>query len=106
MGTRAQIDVRHGKKVSRIYTQFDGFPHNILPAIREAASAGHSKPSSVASVARAIMKQWAVSGGGQMQKLTEDCDDVSYRYILDISSKPWRVRCLAADEMVTGAAVR
>jgi hypothetical protein len=89
MGTRAQIDVRQGKKVIRTYTQFDGFPRNILPALRAAASARHSTPS---RIARAVIKQWGLSGG-EMQIIDEDYGDgLDYRYVVDASSKPWRVR--------------
>jgi hypothetical protein len=89
MGTRAQIDVRQSNKVIRIYTQLDGFPRNILPALRAAAGAGYSKPS---RIARAIIQYWDNSGGSGMRIITEDRSDVSYRYIVDVSSKPWRVR--------------
>lgn len=88
MGTRAQIDIRQGNKtVVRVYSEFDGFPHNILPALRAAASAGYSKPL---SIARAVIKQF---GGTDILITDEDKSDyVSYRYAVDISSKPWRVR--------------
>jgi len=88
MGTRAQIDIRQGNKtVVRVYTEFDGFPHNILPALRAAASAGYSKPL---SIARAVIKQF---GGTDILITDEDKSDyVSYRYAVDVSSKPWRVR--------------
>lgn len=85
MGTRAQIDVCQGNKVIRIYSQFDSSPRNILPTLRAAASTGESKPS---CIARAIIKHWA---GDKMRIIAEDRADVDYRYIVNTSSKPWRV---------------
>ena len=100
MGTRAQIDVRQGNKVIRLYSQYDSYPRNILPALRAAASAGYSKPS---SIARAIIKYFPDDFG--MRVITEDRADVSYRYTVDASSKPWRVRQTrtACYEMPTNA---
>jgi hypothetical protein len=86
MGTRAQINIRQGNKVVRVYSQFGGFAHNIVPALRAAASAGYSKPL---SIARAIIKQF---GGTDIRIIDEDRSDVSYRYAVNVSTKPWRVR--------------
>jgi hypothetical protein len=53
MSERTQIDVQQGNKVIRIYSGW-GIPRNILPALRAAASAGHSKPL---DIAREIIRQ-------------------------------------------------
>lgn len=87
MGTRAQIDVRQGKKVVRVYSQFDGSPRNILPALRAAASAGYSTPF---RIAQAFIREFG--GGDTIRIINEDRSGVSYRYVVDVSTKPWRVR--------------
>ena|SRR5258708_6534479 len=87
MGTRAQIDVRQGKKVVRVYSQFDGSPRNILPVLRAAASAGYSTPF---RIAQAVIREFG--GGDTIRIINEDRSDVSYRYAVDVSTKPWRVR--------------
>jgi hypothetical protein len=89
MSERAQIDVRQGDKVIRIYSGW-GIPRNILPALRAAASAGHSKPL---AIAREIVRQVPDSGFG-LHIIAEDYDrsNLDYSYTVDVSSTPWRVR--------------
>ena len=86
MGTRAQIDVRQGNKVVRVYSQFDGSPRNILPVLRATASAGYSTPF---RIAQAVVREF---GGDTSRIIDEDRSDVSYHYAVDVSAKPWRVR--------------
>ena len=87
MGTRAQIDVRQGNKVVHVYSQFDGTPRNILPALRAAASAGYSTPY---RIAQAIVREF---GGDTIRIIDEDRGKyMSYLYVIDVSTKPWRVR--------------
>jgi hypothetical protein len=89
MSERAQIDVRQGDKVIRIYSGW-GIPRNILPALRAAASAGHSKPL---AIAREIVRQVPDSSFG-LHIIAEDYDrsNLDYSYTVDVSSTPWRVR--------------
>lgn len=88
MGTRAQIDVcERNKVVVRIYSQFDGYPSNILLALRGAMNAG-PKPL---HIARAIIRQFPDDFG--IEIIDEDLSEhVSYHYVVDVDSKPWRVR--------------
>jgi hypothetical protein len=89
MSEKAQIDVRQGNKVIRIYSGW-GIPRNILPALRAAASAGPSKPL---DIAREIIRQVPdASFGLRIIGKDYDPDDLSYRYTVDVSSTPWRVR--------------
>jgi hypothetical protein len=88
MGTRAQIDVRQGKKMVRVYSQFDGSPRNVLPALRAAARSGCSTPL---RIARAVIREFG--GDDTIRIIDEDrSDEVSYRYVVEASSRPWRVR--------------
>ena len=92
MGTRAQIEVRQGKKVVRVYSEFDGSPRNILPVLRTVASAGYATPH---RIAQAIVREF---GGDTISIIDEDRSDwMSYLYVVDVSSKPWRVRQTAAE---------
>jgi hypothetical protein len=89
MSEKAQIDVRQGNKVIRIYSGW-GIPRNILPALRAAANAGHAKPL---NIAREIIRQVRDTSFG-LHIIGEDFegqDDLSYRYTVDVASKPWRV---------------
>ena len=88
MGTRAQIEVRQGNKMVRIYSPTDGFPRHILPALRAAARAGCSTPF---RIAQAVIRQFPDDFG--IRIIYEDRSKyVSYLYVVDVSSKPWRVR--------------
>lgn len=88
MGTRAQIDIRQGDKVVRVYSQFDGSPRNILPALRAAARAGCSTPF---RIAQAVIREFG--GGDTIRIIDEDRSEyMSYLYVIDASSKPWRVK--------------
>jgi hypothetical protein len=89
MSERAQIDVRQGDKIIRIYSGW-GMPRNILPALRAAASAGHSNPL---DIAREIIHQVSdTSFGLEIIDQDSDPDSLAYRYTVDVSSAPWRVR--------------
>jgi hypothetical protein len=86
MGTRAQIDVMRSGEIVRLYASLDGFPRNILPALRAAASEGRKTPF---RIAQAIVRQLP-------EDFIEIIDDdqsewVSYHFKVDVSSKPWRV---------------
>jgi hypothetical protein len=89
MSDKAQINVQKGDKVIRIYSGW-GIPRNILPALRNAASAGHSKPL---DIAREIIRQVSDASWG-LRIIGEDYDStvLAYRYTVDVSSKQWRVR--------------
>jgi hypothetical protein len=89
MSESAQIDVRQGNKVIRIYSGW-GIPRNILPALRAAASAGHSKPL---DIAREVIRQVPDASFG-LRIIGQDYDPnaLSYRYTVDVSSTPWRAR--------------
>jgi hypothetical protein len=89
MSEKSQIDVRQGNKVVCIYSGW-GTPRNILPALRAAASAGHSKPL---DIAHEIVRQVPDASFG-LRIIGKDCDpdDLSYRYTVDVTSTPWRVR--------------
>jgi hypothetical protein len=86
---KAQIDVRQGNKVIRIFSGW-GVPRNILPALRAAAKVRHSKPL---DIAYEVMRQVPDASFG-LHIIGEDYDPkaLSYRYNVDVSSKPWRVR--------------
>lgn len=89
MSERAQIDVVQGNKVIRIFSGW-GNPRNILPALRAAASVGHSK---ALDIARAIIRNVPDASFG-LRIIAQDWphqDDLSYRYKVDVSSAPWRV---------------
>jgi hypothetical protein len=86
---KAQIDVRQGSKVVRIFSGW-GIPRNILPALRAAAKAGHSKPLQIAY--EVMRKVSDASFGLHIIAKDYDPDWLSYRYDVDVSSKPWRVR--------------
>ena len=90
MSEKAQIDVQQGNKVIRIFSGW-GIPRNILPALRAAAQARHSKPL---DIAREVIRQVRDASFGLriIGKDYEHQDDLSYRYAVDVSSKPWRVR--------------
>ena len=90
MGTRAQVDVQQGNKIVRVYTGTDGFPRNILPALRAAASEGRTTPFRIAqSIVRWFPKDFDI----EILDTDDDQSDwASYHYVVDVSSKPWRVR--------------
>ena len=89
MSERAQINVTQGNKVIRIYSGW-GIPRNILPALRAAAKAGHSRPL---DIAREIIRQIPdTSFGLRIVANDEPKDTLAYRYSVDVSSKPWRVQ--------------
>ena len=92
MGTRAQIDVRQGNKVIRVYAQFDGTPRNILPALRAVANEGYSTPY---RIAQAIVREFP----SDFARITDEdrSDEMSYLFVVDVSSKPWRVRQTQAE---------
>jgi hypothetical protein len=89
MSERTQIDVRNGGKVVRIYSGW-GIPRNILPALRAAVTAGLSKPL---DIAREIIRQVPDASWG-LHIIAEDEpeDSLSFRYVVDTSLTPWRVR--------------
>ena len=89
MSEKSQIDVVQGNKVIRIFSGW-GIPRNILPALRAAASAGHSK---TLDIAREIIRQVPDASYGLriIGKDYEHQDDLSYRYKVDVSSTPWSV---------------
>jgi hypothetical protein len=88
MSERTQIDVRQGTKVVRIYSGW-GIPRNILPALRAAVTAGHSKPL---QIAREIIRQVPDASFG-LHIIGKDYDPeaLSFRYTVDVASIPWRV---------------
>lgn len=98
MGTRAQVDVRQGKKVVRVYSQFDGSPRNILPVLRTVASAGFSTPY---RIAQAIVREFGGDDNDDTVRIIDEhedrSDEVSYHYVVDASSRPWRVRQTQAE---------
>lgn len=89
MSERAQIDVKQGDKVIRIYSGW-GTPRNILPALRAAVNSGHSKPL---DVAREVIRQVRDASWGLriIGKDYERQDNLAYRYTVDVSSTSWRV---------------
>lgn len=89
MSEKTQIDVRQGSKVVRIFSGW-GIPRNILPALRAAAKTKHSKPL---DIAYEIMRQVPDNSFGlHISGKDYDPEALSYRYDVDVSSKPWRVR--------------
>lgn len=89
MSEKAQIDVQQGNKVIRVFSGW-GIPRNILPALRAAASVGHSKPL---DIAQEIIRQVPdASFGLHIIAEDHDSDDLMYRYVVDVASTPWRVR--------------
>lgn len=88
MSERTQIDVKQGDKVIRIFSGW-GNPRNILPALRAAVQAGHSRPL---DIAREIIRQVPDRSFG-LRIIEKDAqqDSLSYRYSVDVSSIPWRV---------------
>ena len=89
MSEKAQIDVRQGNKVIRIYSGW-GIPRNILPALRAAVKVRHSRPL---DIAREIIRQVPDASYG-LRIIGQDYnqDALSFRYDVDVSSTPWRVR--------------
>jgi hypothetical protein len=89
MSEKAQIDVKQGNKVIRIYSGW-GIPRNILPALRATAESGLTKPL---DIAREIMKQVKDASFG-LRIVPTDVDPgwLSYRYTVDVAATPWRVQ--------------
>ncbi|MGB7730007.1 MAG: hypothetical protein WBL50_18400 [Candidatus Acidiferrum sp.] len=90
MSEKAQINIQQGNKVIRIFSGW-GIPRNIRPALRAAASAEHT---SLIDIAREIIRQVPDASYGLrvIGKDYEHQDDLSYRYTVDVSETPWRVR--------------
>src|SRR5262245_50743939 len=87
MGTRAQVDIRQGKKVVHLYAQFDGCPSNIVPLLEDAAEA---RLSGATKIAKEIAR---LEPGFLTIKPKEylDSQSVNYHYVVDVASKPWQV---------------
>jgi hypothetical protein len=88
MGTRAQINIRKDKEVVRVYIPLDGYPEVILPVLHNVAITRRSKPL---SIAQAIVEEFP-DDVRIIDKEDDQSKYVSYRYNVNVSSKPWRVR--------------
>lgn len=86
MSEHAQIDVRKGKQVVKIHHGW-GLPKLVIPTFRYIAG---KECTGVRSVANGYIKYVPDSSFG-LSIIPEDlnADYLSYRYVLDISVRPW-----------------
>lgn len=86
MGTHAQIDVRQGTKVVHVHVSMDGQPGAVLPALRAAARANRS---TLRGMVTEILQEHPAAS---ISEENHSDDSLSYRYLVDVSTKLWRVK--------------
>jgi hypothetical protein len=94
MSEKAQIDVRQGNKiVVRIFSNW-GTPDVVLSALRAAAKTRHSEPLAIGhEVLRQVLRELRGTGyDSHIIGENYNPKGLNFRYIVNVSSKPWRVR--------------
>jgi hypothetical protein len=87
MAEHAQIDIVNGDQVVRIHHGW-GIPTEVIPTLRKIAGMGNNTEALV--VASRYIRH-VPDGSYGLSIIPEDMNaaNLSYRYVLDISTQPW-----------------